>query len=399
MRKLFFVFAAMILALPMAAQSVNYDESKVGPYTLEDPLVFADGTKVRTAEDWSRRRNEILEIFQSEMYGRMPEAPGALVTEVLEQGPTMGGFGLRRQVRMWFRKDKTGPSIDWLIITPARAKGPVPTVLMLNYEGNHTVLPDPEIIVTDSWMRSLKGNKADPEARGKLTNPGLRTRIPADLLVARGYALVTACYADVSPDPDSGDKGPDGEFLQKDFAYTGIFSLWGKRDPSRTDNTTALTAWAWALRRGMDMIEKDSMLDQGHVLLTGSSRLGKAALISGAFDERFPVVVPNQTGGGGVPLAKRNFGETITTEMKSFTHWYCKAYGRYAGHEDIMPFDQHMLLTCVAPRALLVEGFDQPWFDTKGEFLSVQAAAQYGSSWGSPDCPRCPGLKIMTRRP
>ena len=96
MRKLFFVFAAMILALPMAAQSVNYDESKVGPYTLEDPLVFADGTKVRTAEDWSRRRNEILEIFQSEMYGRMPEAPGALVTEVLEQGPTMGGFGLRR---------------------------------------------------------------------------------------------------------------------------------------------------------------------------------------------------------------------------------------------------------------------------------------------------------------
>ena len=130
MRKLFFVFAAMILALPMAAQSVNYDESKVGPYTLEDPLVFADGTKVRTAEDWSRRRNEILEIFQSEMYGRMPEAPGALVSEVLEQGPTMGGFGLRRQVRMWFRKDKTGPSIDWLIITPARAKGPVPTVLM-----------------------------------------------------------------------------------------------------------------------------------------------------------------------------------------------------------------------------------------------------------------------------
>ena len=182
-------------------------------------------------------------------------------------------------------------------------------------------------------------------------------------------------------------KGPDGEFLQKDFAYTGIFSLWGKRDPSRTDNTTALTAWAWALRRGMDMIEKDSMLDQGHVLLTGSSRLGKAALIAGAFDERFPVVVPNQTGGGGVPLAKRNFGETITTEMKSFTHWYCKAYGRYAGHEDIMPFDQHMLLTCVAPRALLVEGFDQPWFDTKGEFLSVQAASPVWKFLGKPGLP------------
>ena len=186
------------------------------------------------------------------------------------------------------------------------------------------------------------------------------------MILTRGYAFVTACYADISPDPTA---------EQDKYAYQRCFDLWPPRDPARDDNTTSLGAWAWGLMRGMDMIERDSLLDANRVVLTGSSRLGKAALIAGACDERFPVVVPNQTGGGGVPLAKRNFGENITTEVKAFTHWYCPAYKKYAGHEDIMPFDQHLLLACVAPRALLVEGFNEPWFDTKGEFLAVKAAS------------------------
>ena len=133
-------------------------------YVLEDPLVFANGKKVRSKADWELRRSEILDIFQSEMYGRMPGKPEALVLETIEEGKTMAGTALRRQVRMWFKADKSGPSVDWLIITPARAKGPVPTVILLNYEGNHTVLPDPEIIVPDAWMRAKYGFKADPNA-------------------------------------------------------------------------------------------------------------------------------------------------------------------------------------------------------------------------------------------
>ena len=89
-----------------------------------------------------------------------------------------------------------------------------------------------------------------------------------------------------------------------------------------------------------------------------------------------------------MPLAKRNYGESITTEMQMFTHWYCKAYKKYAGHEDIMPFDQHMLLACVAPRGLLVEGFDTPWFDTKGEFLSIQAASPVWEMLGKKGLPQ-----------
>ncbi len=365
-RFLFLLLAASAMCFRSMAQNVNYDESKVGPYTLEDPLRFADGRKVKNLRQWELRRKEILDIFQNEMYGQMP--PQCDITlEKLEEGVTLAGFGLRRQVRMWFRSDKTGPFVDWLIVTPRHAKQPVPTIILLNYRGNHTVMTDEEILITES-LEVPSNLYRGGAARGLYADDHEDTVFPMSMLLARGYALVTACYCDISSDPTKPDD-------QERYAYNRCFELWPPRDPNRDDNTTSLAAWGWGLMRGMDMIEKDPLLDAKRVILTGYSRLGKAALIAGAFDERFPVVVPVQTGGGGVPLAKRNYGENISTEIRSFTHWYCRAYNKYAGHEDTMPFDQHLLLACVAPRALLVEGFNQPWFDTKGEFLSVQAAS------------------------
>lgn len=374
----------MLLCMPVSAlhaQQVNYDENKVGPYTLEDPLRFVSGKKVKNLRDWAQRRQEILDIFQREMYGQMPPRSDVYL-QLMEQGTTLAGFGLRRQVRMWFRSDHSGLFIDWLIVTPRHAQEPVPSVMLLNYCGNHTVLTDEVILITDS--RDVPHNLyRETKPRGNFADPNQRTYYPVSMILARGYAFVTACYADISPDPD-----PASEAEQDQYAYRRCFSLWPPRDPSRDDNTTSLGAWAWGLMRGMDMIERDSLLDAARVVLTGSSRLGKAALIAGAFDERFPVVVPNQTGGGGVPLAKRNFGENITTETKMFTHWYCRAYRKYAGHEDQMPFDQHLLLACIAPRALLVEGFDEKWFDTRGEFLSVQAASPVWEKFCKTGLPR-----------
>ena len=355
-----------------AYATVNYDESAIPPYTLEDPLRFADGRPVRSRKQWPERRKEILDLFQREMYGEMP-ASAPIFLETLEEGTTLAGFARRRQVRMWFREDHSGPHIDWLELIPAQVQGPCPIILLLNYTGNHELLDDKEILVTESWLRETP-HKASSRTRGKFNQDGLDTVFPLSTLLARGYALVTACYCDISPDPDPLVE-KDGAILQDTFAYTGVFDLWGTRDPERTDNTTALAAWAWGLMRGMDMVEQDPALDGKRVVLTGYSRLGKAALLAGAFDERFPVVVPIQSGGGGAPLAKRDYGEKIATEVSSFRHWYCRAYDKYADDTDSMPFDQHLLLSCVAPRALLVEGFDKPWFDTKGEFLALQAAS------------------------
>ena len=376
------VFLAIIvcgISAPFRGQEVNYDESKVGFYTLEDPLRFVNGRKVKNQRDWAQRRQEILDIFQREMYGQMPPKNN-IYLEQKDEGTTLAGFGLRRQVRMWFRSDRTGPFIDWLIVTPRWVQAPVPAIILLNYRGNHTVLPDKEIIETES-LETPTNLYPGGAARGLYANPNEDTYFPVSMLLARGYALVTACYCDISPDPT-------GVAEQEKYAYQRCFDLWPARDPARDDNTTSLGAWAWGLMRGMDMIEHDARLDASRVILTGFSRLGKAALIAGAFDERFPVVVPVQTGGGGVPLAKRNFGENIAIEVKAFTHWYCPAYRKYARHEDQMPFDQHLLLASVAPRALLVEGFDEPWYDTKGEFLSVKAASPVWEKFCKKGLPR-----------
>lgn len=330
---------------------INYNESKSYKGELPDILTMTDGTKV-TAENWEERRAEILDIFQKGMYGPIPAKPEGMSCEIIEEGTTLAGFGIRRQVRMWFTPDRTGPYADWLIVLPAKVKGPIPAVMLLNYFGNHTILDDSQITVTPNPISINNliggtGEYAGEETRGYFAKNKWRSTYPVDMLLARGYAFITAAYGDFFPD-----------------------------DPAASDREhKALATWGWALMRGMDMLETTiPEIDTKKVVVAGSSRLGKAALIAGAYDERFPVIVLNQTGGGGVPLAKHYYGENIASEMAQFPHWYCKEYGKYTYKEEELPFDQHMIISCIAPRALLVQGFDDPWFDADGEFLSMSAA-------------------------
>ena len=349
-----------------------YDESKLPEYTLEDPLTVLDGTKV-TKETWQKRRREILGIFAKEMFGEEPPVPGTLITDLVdEKEGAAAGYAVRRQYRMYFRPDRTGPCINWILWTPRHAKKPVPVILMLNFDGNHSLVCDPEIPLCGGWFHN-RYRAAMESNRGLQRNEGYRYNFPLGVILSRGYAVLTACYADVSPDPED---VYEPHLKQQPFAYTGVFELWGERDESRDDNTTAIGAWAWALSRGLDLAERIPDVDAKRSVVTGCSRLGKTALLAAARDERFAICVPNQTGAGGVPLAKRGFGENVSTECRQFTHWFCKAYAKYArAPHELLTFDQHMLLACVAPRPLLVEGFNSNWFDPKGEFLSVRAAS------------------------
>ena len=355
----------------------NYDESKVAPYTLEDPLTFLDGRKV-TKETWAERRKEILGIFAKEMYGAEPPAPEAVVTELKDEKTTVDGHAIRRQYAMWFKADKTGPCVNWIVWIPRHAKKPVPVISFLNYRGNHELVPDEDIPVMTAWSRAgakAPNHRVTEATRGDMQNPNGASVFPLGTIIARGYAVMSACYCEVSSDPDM--RAPDAAiYPQEIMAYNGVFTLWGPRDPKRTDNITAIGAWGWALSRGLDLAERIPEIDAKKAVVTGCSRLGKSALMAAARDERFAVCVPNQTGGGGAPLAKRDYGENVSTENRMFTHWYCAAYAKYA--EDpakLLTFDQHMFLACVAPRALLIEGFGSKWFDPKGEYLSVKAAS------------------------
>ena len=326
----------------------NKDEDKVKPYTLPDPLIFPDSTKVETAAQWEKRRSDILELFQSQMYGTMPPAIPVYL-ETTEENTPQEDYAIRRRVRMTFREDGSGPHIDWLVLYPVHAKEPSPAVISLNYYGNDSIYTQK------------------------------RFPVPMKDILSRGYTYVTACYEDISPDPE--DLQDPSEQLR--IARTNMYELW---DPDCT--TGSLMAWAWALCRGMDMLEKDPAIDASRVLLTGSSRLGKAALLAGAFDRRFAVVALNQTGGGGVPLSKRNFGEYVSSEVEHFGYWWCSEFAKYAEKErKTMPFDQHMLLACIAPRPLLVEGFNNPWFDARGEFLALKAASPVWALLGADGLP------------
>lgn len=326
--------------------AANYDEAKAGTlgrdYTLPDPLTFSDGRKVASAADWKARRRELLEMFEREVYGRMPPKPEAMVFELVSEKLTEDRFATERRYRQWFRKDKSGPFVDWIMFVPVHAKKPCPVILHLNYKGNDLI------------------------AAGR-TNHYI---LPLGEMTARGYAFMSANYVQMTSD---GPKKRGGR--NSDGYFDGIFELWGYRDPVRTDNTGSLMAWAWGLCRGLDLAEKIDGINASQNVVIGSSRLGKAALLAAAFDERFTVCVANQTGAVGVQLMKRDYGESIAMQRFSVPWWYCSGLWKWAGREREMPFDQHMLISCVAPRGLLLECYHKHWFDPKGEFLSAQAAS------------------------
>ena len=328
---------------------INYDESKAGvlgkDYEIPDPLVFADGRKVASAADWAERRKEILDVFEREVYGRMPPKPDAMVFELVSDKITEDRFATERRYRQWFRADKSGPCVDWIVFVPRHAKKPCPVILHLNYKGNDLI------------------------ASGR-TNHFV---LPLGEFAARGYAFMSANYKQMSSD----GPGRPGEPID------GLFALWGARDPKRTDNTGAIMAWAWGLCRGLDLAESVPEIDASRSVVVGSSRLGKAALLAAAFDERFAGCIANQTGAVGVQLMKRDYGECIAAQRIMFPWWYCQGLWKWAGREREMPFDQHMLLACVAPRALLLECYDKKWFDPQGEWLAAQAAAPVWRALGA----------------
>ena len=355
------LLAACWTASALPERRVNTDESKVPPYAIEDVLVSTNGTRLTSAAQWPERRRELLALIERELYGKWPAAPETLVVDEGKELRTFYDLARIRQFAMYFRADRSGPRIDWMLLEPVYVRGAVPLIVMLNYRGNHEHLAESGIGVSDFWVDKLRQrgatpNRIDASVRGQM-------RYPYDLVLARGYAVLTACYHQAAPDPLP-EEMPLAEVRSR-----GLYRLWTDKDVG------TLAVWGWTMCRRLDLAARLPELDMRRTVAYGYSRLAKAALIAGAFDERFAVVVPCQPGGGGVALQKRQFGENADWMTQVFPHWFCAAYQKYANNEAAMPMDQHFLVAAVAPRRLLVQGFDEPWYDTKGEWLSCQAAS------------------------
>jgi hypothetical protein len=329
----------LIARLTSQRPDTNYDEGKVPAYTLPDPLAGKTGP-VTTAQAWPARRAEILDLFRDNVYGRRPGRPQGLTFTVIEENPkAMDGAATLRRVKIASRQGALEHDFALTLFLPNKVTGRAPVFLFINNR-------EPAHI--------------DPTRTEK--SPFW----PAEPLVARGYAMAAFQYGDLAPD-------------DKDTFRTGVMRLY----PDATWG--ALAAWGWGASRAMDYLATDPRVDAAHVALVGHSRGGKAALWAGAEDERFALVVSNESGEGGAALSRRGFGETVERINTVFPYWFTAAYKGFNRREADLPIDQHMLLSLIAPRALYVASADEDlWADPRGEFLSLAASSPVYALWGDP---------------
>ncbi|MCP3932077.1 MAG: acetylxylan esterase [Bacteroidetes bacterium] len=356
---MFFCFACQ--PSPEKFQS-NYDEEKVPSFDLPKVLITESGKEITNKIDWiSIRRPEILKLFETNVYGNMPDQGITTKFQVKNREENaLQGNAIQKEIRLQFTNGGNTIEADLLIFLPAGSTEPVPLFLGYNFYGNHTIHADSSISITNSWVRNnekfhISGNKATSQSRG-----ARESRWPVERILERGFGLATIYYGDIDPDFDD------------DF-QNGIHSLIQVEGRQKKKGEwSSIASWAWGLSKAMDYLVTDAEISSEEVIVLGHSRLGKTALWAGATDQRFSLVISNDSGCGGAALSRRKYGETVQRINTNFPHWFCSTFNSFNENENELPIDQHQLLALIAPRLLYVASAENDrWADPKGEYLSL----------------------------
>ncbi|WP_317171962.1 glucuronyl esterase domain-containing protein [Zobellia nedashkovskayae] len=364
MKPLFLLLFTLITSALTAQPEANYDETKVPKFSVPDPLVTFGGEAITDSQQWEEKRKlEIYQFFEKQIYGKVPALLDEYSFKVIEQdNNALGGKAQRKQIAVGIKKNNRSLNFNILLYLPIGNEN-APVFLGYNFHGNHTVTDDPNVIITEAWNENnedlkIRNNKATEASRGVRMN-----RWAIDKMLDKGYGIATVYYGEIDPDKNDFSDGLHSLFYEE-----------GQTKP-KTNEWGSIAAWAYGLSRAMDYLENDTNIS--NVIVFGHSRLGKAALWAGATDLRFAGVIGNDSGCGGAALSKRKFGETIGQINTSFPHWFSESFKKYSNKEEMLPVDQHELLALIAPRPLYVaSAVEDEWADPKGEFLSAQYATK-----------------------
>jgi len=325
---------------PEAPNSAIFDETKVQPYFLPNPLVFNSGEKVTTPQQWENRRTEIFELFDREIYGRLPQNIPGVTWEIISIKDTMDGdFPLTIKHLKGIVDNSSYPEIeveiDLIVGTPTKIQHPVPLIMEFGF----------------NWPAGFGRNQNEDELTWK------------QQLLQKGWG-----YAIIVPVSVQADNGAG--------LRQGVIGLVNEGEPRKPDDWGALRAWAWGASRAVDYFETDNEVDETRIGIEGLSRYGKAALVAMAYEPRIAIGFIGSSGAGGAKILHRVFGEQVENLASSAEyHWFAGNFIKYAGPltQEDLPVDAHQLIALCAPRPVFISSgsatVEGQWVDAKGMFL------------------------------
>jgi len=319
-------------------------------FTRLDPLVSISGEKIDTVEDWEMyRRDEIMVLLSNFIYGVRPlEQPEQMTFSVDSVTRNYLGYPLvRKCVSISFLGFTM--SFDLFLPEATYKKKPVPLIL--------------HILNENSMRKHLPVENPDNDF------------LPITQLAERGYGCAVMATLAVAPDWNHFPEFKKGVFraVQPNTAQRDLHS-WA-----------TISAWAYGASRIMDYLETDPDVEHTRVGICGHSRAGKTALWAGATDPRFALVISNDSGCSGAAFTRGTTQARERIKDINISNWFCDQYRKYDARNEMLPCDQHMLLSAIAPRPLYVKSNEEDlWAGPDEELLSCQLATPVYELYGLP---------------